>query len=72
MSIYNEVKFGKEAQDEIYEGAKIVGRAVASSLGPNGKTALIEGFGGNSYINQWCFYCKSGGKTQKSLSEYWW
>ena len=50
MSIYNEVKFGKEAQDEIYEGAKIVGRAVASSLGPNGKTALIEGFGGNSYI----------------------
>ena len=24
MSIYNEVKFGKEAQDEIYEGAKIV------------------------------------------------
>ena len=49
MSIYNEVKFGKEAQDEIYEGAKIVADAIASSLGPNGKTALIEGFGGNSY-----------------------
>ena len=49
MSIYNEVKFGKEAQDEIYKGAKIVADSIASSLGPNGKCAVIEGFGGNSY-----------------------
>ena len=46
MSIYNEVKFGKEAQDEIYEGAKIVANAVASTLGPNGRTSIIEGFNG--------------------------
>ena len=47
---YNEVKFGKDAQDSIYEGAKIVANAVGSSLGPNGKCAIIEGFGGNSYV----------------------
>ena len=47
--MYNEVKFGKEAQDEIYEGAKIVAKAVGSSLGPNGKCAVMEGFGGNNY-----------------------
>ena len=49
MSIYNEVKFGKEAQDEIYEGAKIVADAVASTLGPNGRTSIIEGFNGMNY-----------------------
>ena len=49
MSIYNEVKFGKEAREEIYKGAKIVASAVASSLGPNGRLALIEGFNGTSY-----------------------
>ena len=49
MSIYNEVKFGKEAQDEIYEGAKIVANAVASTLGPNGRTSIIEGFNGMNY-----------------------
>ena len=49
MSIYNEVKFGKEAREEIYKGAKIVANAVASSLGPNGKCGLIEGFNGISY-----------------------
>lgn len=49
-NFYNEVKFGKDAQDSIYEGAKIVANAVGSSLGPNGKCAIIEGFGGNSYV----------------------
>ena len=49
MSMYNEVKFGKEAQDEIYEGAKIVAKTVASSLGPNGKCGLIEGYNGTNY-----------------------
>ena len=47
--IYNEVKFGSDAQDDIYEGAKIVAKAVGSSLGPNGKCALIEGFNGMGY-----------------------
>ena len=47
--MYNEVKFGKEAQDEIYEGAKIVAKTVASSLGPNGKCGLIEGYNGTNY-----------------------
>ena len=49
MPIYNEVKFGNEAQDDIYEGAKIVAKAVASSLGPNGKCGIIDGFNGTSY-----------------------
>lgn len=50
MSIYNEVKFGKEAREEIYKGAKIVANGVASTLGPNGRNSLIEGFNGTSYI----------------------
>ena len=49
-NMYNEVKFGKEAQDEIYEGAKIVAKTVASSLGPNGKCGIIEGYNGMGYI----------------------
>lgn len=49
MPMYNEIKFGKEAQDEIYEGAKIVAKTVASSLGPNGKCGIIEGFNGMNY-----------------------
>ena len=49
MSIHNEVKFGKDAQDDIYKGARIVAKAVASSLGPNGKCGIIEGFNGTSY-----------------------
>ena len=49
MSIYNEVKFGKEAQDEIFEGARIVAKAVASTLGPNGRTSIIDGFNGTNY-----------------------
>lgn len=49
MSIYNEVKFGQDAQTDIYEGAKVVATAVASSLGPNGKFGIIEGFNGTSY-----------------------
>lgn len=50
MSIYNEIKFGKEAQDEIFEGARIVAKAVASTLGPNGRTSIIDGFNGTNYI----------------------
>ena len=49
MSMYNEVKFGKNAQDEIYEGAKIVAKTVGSSLGPNGKCGIIEGYNGIGY-----------------------
>lgn len=49
MPIYNEVKFKNEAQNDIYEGAKIVANAVTSSLGPNGKCGIIEGYNGTSY-----------------------
>lgn len=47
--MHNEVKFGKEAQELIYEGAKIVARAVGSSLGPNGKLGIIDGYNGINY-----------------------
>ena len=49
MSIYNDVKFGEDAQNEIYQGAKIVANAVASTLGPNGRLGIIEGFNGTNY-----------------------
>lgn len=48
-NVYNEVKFGKDAQDSIYEGAKIVAKAVGSSLGPNGNCGIIEGYNGIGY-----------------------
>ena len=64
MSIYNEVKFGKEAQDEIYEGAKIVANAVASTLGPNGRTSIIEGFNGMNYT-----ITKDGVSVAKAVSK---
>lgn len=64
MAIYNEVKFGKEAQDEIYKGAKIVADAVASSLGPNGKCAFIDGFNSTSYK-----ITKDGVSIAKSIAQ---
>ena len=48
-NMYNEVKFGKDAQDSIYEGAKIVAKAVGSSLGPNGNCGIVEGYNGIGY-----------------------
>lgn len=48
-NMYNDVKFGKDAKDKIYEGAKIVAKAVGSSLGPNGKCGIIEGYNGMGY-----------------------
>ena len=49
MASYNKVTFGKEALDKVYNGAEIVAKSVATSLGPDGKCALIEGFGGNNF-----------------------
>lgn len=46
---YNKVTFGKEALDKVYKGAETVAKSVATSLGPDGKCALIEGFGGNNF-----------------------
>lgn len=62
--MYNEVKFGKNAQDEIYEGAKIVANAVSSSLGPNGKLAIFEGFNGTNYT-----VTKDGVSIAKEISK---
>lgn len=62
--MYNEVKFGKNAQDEIYEGAKIVADTVASSLGPNGKLGIIEGFQGIGYT-----ITKDGVSLAKAVSK---
>ena len=63
-NMYNEVKFGKNAQDEIYEGAKIVANAVSSSLGPNGKLAIFEGFNGTNYT-----VTKDGVSIAKAISK---
>ena len=49
MVSYNKVTLGKEALDKVYKGAEVVAKAVATSLGPDGKCALIEGFGGNNF-----------------------
>ncbi len=62
--MYNEVKFGKNAQDEIYEGAKIVAKTVASSLGPQGKCGIIEGFNGTNYT-----VTKDGVSLAKAVSK---
>lgn len=64
MAFYNEVKFGKDAQDEIYEGAKIVADTVGSSLGPNGKCGIIEGFQGIGYT-----ITKDGVSLAKAISK---
>jgi len=63
-NLYNDVKFGKNAQDEIYEGAKIVAKAVGSSLGPNGKCAIIEGYNGMNYT-----VTKDGVSIAKAISK---
>ena len=60
----NDVKFGKEAQDEIYEGAKVVAKAVGSSLGPNGRLGIIEGFNGINYT-----ITKDGVSIAKAISK---
>ena len=62
--MYNEVKFGKNAQDSIYEGAKIVAKAVGSSLGPNGKCGIIEGYNGIGYT-----ITKDGVSLAKAVSK---
>lgn len=63
-NMYNEVKFGKEAQDKIYEGAKIVAKAVGSSLGPNGKCGIIEGYASIGYT-----VTKDGVSLAKAVSK---
>ena len=63
-NLYNEVKFGKDAQDKIYEGAKVVAKTVASSLGPNGKCGVIEGFNGIGYT-----VTKDGVSLAKAVSK---
>ena len=63
-NLYNDVKFGKEAQDEIYEGAKVVAKAVGSSLGPNGRLGIIEGFNGINYT-----ITKDGVSIAKAISK---
>tara|TARA_R110000744_G_scaffold109820_1_gene207393 strand:- start:2451 stop:4127 length:1677 start_codon:yes stop_codon:yes gene_type:complete len=40
--IVKEVKFKKEARNEIVEGVSILSQAVKSTLGPSGRTVLIE------------------------------
>ena len=63
-NMYNEVKFGKDAKDDIYEGAKIVAKAVGSSLGPNGKCGIIEGYNSIGYT-----VTKDGVSIAKSVSK---
>ena len=36
------IKFGREALDAIFEGAEILNNAVSATLGPNGKLVLME------------------------------
>ena len=64
MSIYNDVKFGKEAQDEIYRGAKLVADSVASTLGPNGHCSIIDGFNNMNYT-----ITKDGVSVAKAISK---
>lgn len=63
-NMFNEVRFGKSAQDSIYEGAKLVAKTVASSLGPNGKCGIVEGYNGMSYT-----VTKDGVSLAKAVSK---
>jgi chaperonin GroL len=42
MDKYTSVVFDDEARKQLFEGMKIVGLAVASTLGPRGKTVIIQ------------------------------